>query len=75
MDHIDYQVVRRESFEELEIAVNAYINQGWELAGGVAVTLAYSVYTTRDDTVSSDATTICAQAITRRAPSEPARHE
>jgi hypothetical protein len=60
-----YQIVRRESLEELEEAVNAFINQGWELVGGVSVALGYSVYTNRDDCVSSDATTICAQAISR----------
>lgn len=61
----EYQIIRRETFEELEEAVNAFINQGWEPVGGVAVTLGYSVYTNREDHVSSDATTICAQAIRR----------
>lgn len=69
---MQYQIVRRDSFEALEEAVNAFLNQGWELVGGVAVALGYNVYTTRDDVVSSDATTICAQAI-RRAQSEPAK--
>lgn len=60
-----YQIVRRDSFEALEEAVNAFINQGWELVGGVSASQAYSVYTNRDGEVSSDINTICAQAIRR----------
>lgn len=72
---MDYQIVRRDSFEDLEEAVNAFINQGWELVGGVCVTMSHSVYTTRDDTVTSDAQTICAQAIKRRSVSEETSHD
>lgn len=66
----EYQVIRRETFDALEEAVNAFINQGWELVGGVCVSISHSVYTDRDGEVSSTEGTICAQAI-RRAPSEP----
>jgi hypothetical protein len=71
MKLMNYEVVRRDSFEDLTLAVNGYINQGWELVGGVCVALAYSVYTNRDGEVSSDATTICAQAIRRADTSTP----
>lgn len=31
-----YRVIRRDDIGALEEAVNAYIRQGWELAGGIA---------------------------------------
>lgn len=65
---VDYQVLRRPTFEELEVAVNAFINQGWDLVGGVAVSQAYSVYTDRDGDVRSSDEVIVAQAIRRAVP-------
>lgn len=62
---MDYQVVRRDSCTELEEAVNCFINQGWELVGGVAVSIAYSHYQDREDCLCSSETVIWAQAIKR----------
>lgn len=65
-----YQVVRRDTCDELEEAVNAFINQGWELVGGVSVSISHGVYTDRDDSVCSSEYALWAQAI-KRAESEP----
>jgi hypothetical protein len=32
-----YEVIRRDSCDELAVAVGAYLNAGWELAGGAHV--------------------------------------
>lgn len=62
-----YQVVRRDSFEELELAVNVFTNQGWELVGGVAVSISHPIYTNRDGEVCSSEDVVVAQAIRRAA--------
>lgn len=36
-----YEIIRRETADELAFAVNAYINQGWEPLGGVVYSFAY----------------------------------
>jgi hypothetical protein len=36
-----YEILRRETADELANAVNAYINQGWEPLGGVAYSYWY----------------------------------
>lgn len=39
-----YEIIRRESTEELTAAVTAYINSGWEPIGGVAVNRGHHIW-------------------------------
>lgn len=69
-----YEVIRRDSADELTEAVNSYLNVGWELVGGISVVVAYSHYKDRDDCLMSSDTTIWAQAMKRSAVQHRADH-
>lgn len=58
-----YQIIRRDTLEELEEAVQAFLTQGWIPTGGVSITYRNQVYTDRNDDIRSDPELICAQAI------------
>jgi hypothetical protein len=36
-----YEILRRETADELSAAINAYINQGWSPLGGVGYSFVY----------------------------------
>lgn len=36
-----YEILRRETADDLAAAINAYINQGWTPLGGVGLSFAY----------------------------------
>lgn len=63
---VKYEVMRRENFEELVAAVNSYLNNGWQLVGGVSVMTHVTHYQNRDDVLCSDVVTVCAQALVKR---------
>ena len=62
---IEYQILRRETADELVLAVNAYITQqGWEPLGGVGHSFVYHP----DD---GSPTALWFQALVKHTPNEP----
>lgn len=60
-----YEIIRRETADELVEAVNSYLNIGWILVGGLVLSRVNRVYTNRDDEVCSTDEVTWAQAIVR----------
>lgn len=65
MKFSDYQIIRREKADELAEAVGSYINQGWELVGGVCVASTTRHYQDRDDQLCASTDWVWAQAVRR----------
>lgn len=63
---MNYAIIRRAGADELAEAVSSYINQGWELVGGVSVACATRHYQARDDQLCASTDWVWAQAVKKK---------
>lgn len=63
---MEYQLVQSDSFDFFQEAVNTQLAEGWNLAGGVAISTVFESYeNSRKGYMENSTTTIYVQAMTR----------